>query len=994
MTKTNWQSRAALRGSAATFALSIAMIAGAAQAQTAATDAADAETIVVTGTLISNPALERATPVSVTSAADIEMRATNNAEAILREIPGVVPSIGSAVNNGNGGASFVNLRGLGSNRNLVLLDGTRMTPADLRGVFDLNNIPVALLERVEVLTGGASTTYGADAISGVVNFITKRDFSGVELSANSGITQKGDGSNFRADLTVGSNLDDGRGNVVLSIGYQNVNPVYQGDRDFSVHNIDSYSGAIGGSGTSTPSRFTLARIGTRQINQDGTDFSNSSLYQSYNFNPWNIFQTPFRRFNMYGAGRYEISDAVEVYARALFSRNSVKTIIAPSGAFALSVTVPMNNPYLTAAQRNKFCANSDFNPNVSGIQSLTQAECDAAATAVDPNDPNYRATTTSFWRRATEFGPRVSEFVTTYFDYMGGARGGITDNIDWNVSASYGESENVQTQYGYWLNSRVRQALLAGPNGCFNTANGCVPLNAFGPDGSITPAMNQFLTGESKIAVRTSQLQVKGLISGDFGYTVPWAANAISFAVGTEYRKYTASQQSDMLSQSNDLGGAGGAAPNMNGGYDVIEGIGEIQIPLVQDVAGIQELTVGGGVRYSSYKVDAPGNPKYDSWTWKGEGTWTIGGGFTVRGNYSRAVRAPNISELFYPQTTGLTSLGTDPCAGSAPLSNANLRAVCIAQGASPDIIGQIGQPSAGQANATSGGNLALKPETSNSFTVGVAATPDFLRGFSFTVDYYNIKITNAITSPTPGDAMNACFANITASSASDAACTAIRRNYLSGSFDGDAAGLYLPLSNLGTLKTDGIDVTFDFKTKFSDNIGFGLSFQGNWTNSSKFQATPTSIDRECVGFYSVNCSSIQPKFSFTVRPNLTFGDIDVGLNWRFIDRVRFEPQQLEDDLAAAIAAGCEDPAGKDPDACMVDEKFRVIPAAHYFDLSVRANIQENLTLTFGVFNIFDKKPTVVGASVGSTAYNSGNVYPSTYDALGRRFSVTGRLKF
>ena len=994
VTNISWQKHAMLKGSVATAAVTIAMLAGpAAFAQTAATEAAEAETIVVTGSLIKNPNLERATPVSVTTAADIELRGTNNAEAVLREIPGVVPSIGSSVNNGNGGASFVNLRGLGSNRNIVLLDGNRLTPAELQGRFDLNNIPVALLERVDVLTGGASTTYGADAISGVVNFITRRDFSGVELSANTGITQRGDGSNIRADLTIGTNLDDGRGNVVLSMGYQEVDPVYQGDRNFSLFNLDSYSGEEGGSGTSVPTRFNLARIGIRQMNAEGTAFTNSSLYAPYNYNPWNIFQTPFKRFNIYSAGRYEINDALEVYARGLFSRNSVSTVIAPSGAFALAVNVPMNNRYLTAAQRNSFCVNSDFNPNVSGIQSLTPTECAAAATATGPTDPNYRAASTTIWRRAAEFGPRVSEFVTTYFDYQGGARGAITSNINWDASVSYGESENVQTQYGYWLNSRVQSALLDGS------------VDFFGPQGSITPAMNQQLTGNSTVSTRTSLLQARGLISGDTGFAIPFAKDGVSFAAGTEYRKYTAGQESDLLSQANDLGGAGGASPNMKGAYSVLEGIAEVLVPVIQDMPGVQSLTVGGGLRYSKYSIEAATNPSYDAWTWKAEATWDIAAGFKVRGNYARAVRAPNIYELFYPLTTGLTNLGTDPCAGSGPVSNTNLRDVCLAQGALPEQIGGIPQPNSGQANSTSGGNLALRPEKSNSWTVGVVATPDFLRGFTATVDYYNIKISDAITTPTPGDAINACFGNITAASASDPNCLAIRRNPGTGSFDGNSAGLYLPLSNLGRLATDGIDLTLNYATQFSEDFGFNIGFQGNWTNRSTFQATPESLDRECVGFYSVNCASLQPKFSFSQRTTLSWKDLDFSLNWRFIDKMRFEPAQLEADAAAAedanaaaLAAGkalpCPDYQGADEGACMVDNRFRTIGAANYFDFSLRANISENLIMTFTALNLFDKKPSVVGGSIGSTSYNSGNTYPSTYDALGRRFSVTARLRF
>ncbi|NML10435.1 TonB-dependent receptor [Sphingobium sp. AR-3-1] len=990
--------RALLRASAAPAILGASLIATAAFAQDApqAAEAEAGDTIIVTGSLIKNPNLAQSNPVLTTTADQIELKQNNTAEDILREIPGIVPSIGSAVNNGNGGASFVNLRGLGSNRNLVLLDGDRMVPAELNGRFDLNNVPVALVERVDVLTGGASTTYGADAISGVVNFVTKSDFSGLEANFSNQITDEGDGNYVRADVTMGANFDDGRGNVVFAIGYQQSDPVYQGGRDFSVDNIDSYSGAIGGSGTATPSRFSLGALGTRQVTADGTAFRPTSAFDAFNFNPYNIFQTPFERFNMFGSAKYEISDAVEVYSRGIFSKNTVNTIIAPSGSFGLSVQVPVSNPYLTAAQRTAFCANNDFNAGLAGIQSLTVAQCSAAAAATSTSDPNYRQFTTTFSRRATELGPRVSEFTTTFFDYKLGARGGITDSISWDVSGAYGESENIQTQTGYWLNSRVRQALLAtSTDACLTDTNGCVPLNAFGADGSITDSMNSYLTANSQIATKTSLAQVKGLISGDFGLTAPWAGDAVGFAIGGEYRKYQASQESDLLSQSGDLGGAGGAAPNIAGGYDVYEAYGELVVPLVQDKPFFQDLTVQGGARYSKYSIDAAGSPGYETWTWNVGGSWTPVDAIKIRGNYARAVRAPNIAELFAPNNTGLTNLSIDPCAGSAPLTNANLAAVCTAQGGG-DYLGLIENDPAGQINATSGGNLSVGPEKSNSWKIGAVFQPDFIPGFSATVDYYNIKVTGAITTPTPGDAISACFDNLSAASASDPACTIIRRNPASGNLFGESTttgGLFLGLSNLGTLKTDGVDLTLNYDR----DIGFAklsLSLNGNWTGSSKFQASPSSLNRECTGFYSVNCASIQPEWQFSQRSTLAFKDFDVSLLWRYIDGVSYEPAAYDDDLAAAVGAGCTDPEGADPDGCMIDPEFRKIPAEHYFDLTGRFHITDNLTLTLTMQNALNNKPKVVGSTIGSTSYNSGNVYPSTYDALGRRYAASVKFRF
>ncbi len=965
--------RARLKQGAALVAIGVAISATPVLAQST-------DEIIVTGSRITNPNLERSTPVNATTSEEIELKQSNNAESILRELPGVVPSIGSAVNNGNGGASFVNLRGLGSNRNIVLLDGVRLVPAELNGRFDLNNVPLALIERVDVLTGGASTTYGADAISGVVNFITKSDFSGLEATVSEQMTEQGDGEAFRADVTIGANLDDGRGNVVLAVGYQSVDPVYQGDRAFSSVQYDSFTGAGGGSGTTAPSRFSIPGTGTRQIDPATGNFKPTAAFNAFNFNPYNVFQTPFERYNVYAAARYEITDGIEAYTRGIFSKNVVSTIIAPSGAFGLTVAIPYSNPFLPAGARATMCA----------ANGLTNDQCAAAALATSPTDPNYRTFSTTMSRRAVESGPRISDYTTTFFDYKFGLRGDLTDSISWDVFGSYGQSENNQVQQGYWLNSRVKQALLAtNTNTCLTDTNGCVPLNPFGAAGSITEAMNNFLSANSQVQTKFSLAQVAGNVNGETGFVLPWAGDEVSFAVGGEYRKYTGSQESDLLSQSGDLGGAGGAAPNISGGFEVYEALAEVIVPLVQDKPLIQDLTLETGIRYSSYKVDAPSSPSYKTTTWKAGGSWTPVDGLKVRGNYARAVRAPNIAELFSPINTGLTNLATDPCASLddngnviAPAPTGVLRDTCIAQGAPASVIGQISVPTAGQANSTGGGNIDLKPETSNSWSLGFVWEPESIPGFNMTVDYYNIKVDGAITTPTPGDALAACFDD---PSPTKTACTIIRRSTTTGSLSGDSSevpGLFLGLSNLGKLATDGVDLTMNY----SRDVGFAklaLSFVGNWTNKSTFQATPSDINRDCVGYYSVNCGSIQPKFQWSQRTTLSFEKFDVSLLWRHLDAVQQEP------LDAAI-----DPAFSGEIPGFGAQNFGKIAAYDYFDLSGKIDVLENLTLTLTVQNLFDKQPPITGNTIGSTSYNSGNTYPSTYDALGRRYAVSAKVKF
>ncbi len=1005
--------------STAPLALGLALISTASYAQDAEAEEEAQDVIVVTGSLITNPNLEQSTPVNATTAEEIDLLQSNVAEEVLREVPGIVPSIGSAVNNGNGGASYVDMRGLGSIRNIVLLDGNRIAPSNLQGRVDLNNIPLALVERVDALTGAAVTTYGADAITGVVNFITRKDFAGLEISAANQLTQKGDGHTIRLDATIGANFDDGRGNAVLSIGYQQSDPIYQGDRDFSNVQISSYSGGAAGSGTSVPSRFSgtrpliagtntpntdpaVANGGLRQVNSLGQAVG---TFATFNFNPYNVFQTPFKRFNIFAQGNYEVSDAVEVYTRGMFSKNTVDTIIAPSGSFGGTVTINLNNPYLPSTLRNQFCA---FNTStVAGTYTprFTPAECAAAATATGRTDPNYRELTVALARRTTEVGPRISNYQTTVFDYRVGARGGITDSIDWDISGSYGESENLQAIKNYTLQSRFRQAALAdNTTTCQTATNGCVPVNLFGPDGSITPAMAAFLTADSTTIIRTSLAQVRGTISGDLGFTMPWAEEAVGFAVGGEYRDYTAEQASDLLAQTpGELGGAGGAAPNINGSYNVYEAFGEVIAPIVTDKPMFHSLTLEAGIRYSSYKVPGAASQNKTT-TWKAGGSWEPTESLKIRGNYSRAVRAPNILELFQPQTVGLTNLGTDRCAGAAPTTDANLRAICLAQGAPVGTIGSIANPTAGQANITVGGNLNLKPEKADTWTLGFVFQPDFVPGFNMSLDYYNIKINDVIGTALPGDIIAACFGTITAASATSEACTSIRRNPITGGLDGDPAttgGLFGPTNNLGKLFTEGFDLLANWK----GDIGFAdlsLSFVGNWTKSSKFNANPavpTSINRECAGYYSVNCSftgSIQPEFQTSLRTTFGFEDVDLSFLWRWTDAVQFEPQQLADDLAGALAApaACPDPNGADPGGCMVEEEFRRIGAEHYFDLTARWKASDNFSFTFTVQNLLNNKPKVVGNTIGSTSFNSGNVFPSTYDALGRRFGIAAKLSF
>jgi outer membrane receptor protein involved in Fe transport len=679
----------------------------------------------------------------------------------------------------------------------------------------------------------------------------------------------------------------------------------------------------------------------------------------------------------------------------MFSKNTVQSIIAASGIFGNPLTIPGNNPFLNTTIRNQIC---------------TRAGIALGATC----DTNPAIPLGSVYRRSVELGPRISEYITTFFDYTAGVKVNLTDNILFDVYGSYGESENEETRTGYVSNSRVQQALNAtNATTCTNTANACVPLNIFGPAGSITDAMGGFIGGiTSSVTNRAALGQVHAVLSGDTGITLA-SDQGVSFAVGAEYRDYRAQRRPDNLaSVPGELGGAGGAVLPLNGGFDVKEVFGEIIAPIVTDQPFFNDLSFEAGVRYSKYRVDAAGNPKFNATTYKFGLNWEPVESLKFRGNYQRAVRAPNIGELFAPVVTGLTNLLVDPCAGAAPTTNANLAAICLAQGAPAAAVtaGTIQNPSAGQANATGGGNPNLRPEKATTYTLGVIFQPEFIPNFSISFDYYNIKVDNAITTASPGDTIQACFGNITAASATSPACTSIRRNAQNGRLSGTSTaanpilGLPAPLTNNGRLKTDGFDLIMNWKTDL-DFAELALNFSGNYTMSSKFRASPTAFERECTGFYSTNCGistgltvgSPTPKFSWTQRTTLSFDSIDVSLLWRHLDGLKYEGQ-ANDFVARGFTAASRNLfngtiTGRGQ---LVGRQvnFNKIPSFDYFDLTTRFSLTDNLDITLTAFNIFDKKPPIVGSSAGSTSFNGGNTFPSTYDTIGRRYAATARVKF
>lgn len=961
--------------------------------------------IIVTGTRIARPDLQVASPVTVVGTQEIALRQVTTAEELLRDLPSVRPNLGPAVNNGSDGSASAELRGIGTNRTLVLLDGHRIVPFGLDGVVDLNVIPPpAVLDRVDIVTGGASSTYGADAVAGVVNFITKKNFSGVDLSAKYRITERGDARQYQSTLVIGANLDDNRGNALLSLNYLRRDPLVVTDRSIAAFPISSVNGLFSGSTTAQVTIFsspTLSRLGLASgsfgavVDPSTGLLRTATASDTYNTNVNTYFQTPLSQWSAYASAHYNVTDNIEVYSSGLFTRNEARIQLAASGTFANTYYLPLNNPYLPVGIRNQLCAASSISTAQCAVYAATPGDLRVGGVAGTGGEIPVTAS-----RRFTELGARGNPVVSNMFQVQGGVRGNITSSLHFDVSGQYGETRQAVARENWGSYSKVEQALRAyratgGALVCQDASNGCVPLNLFGPNGSITQDQLNFINLTSLTNRVVRQEVVTGSVNGDVGFLQsPFATKPLAFAVGAEYRHLSARATPDAAAQvQGEVLGTGARTPPDFGQYDVKEVFGEINAPLVEDKPFLYRVLVEAGIRRSDYSTTGK------STTWKAGGSIEPIQGFKFRGEYQVAVRSPNIQELYQSSVTGLGNLTVDPCQASAlpsTASNPGLAALCIATGAPASAIGNIPAPSSGQIDTTTSGNRNLQVEKADTYTFGGVFTPTFVKRLAVTADYFNIKVKNAITNPASGDILNGCYsATLNPGYVNNSFCALIVRNALNGSLNaGGLPGVILAGSNLGVIHTAGVDWGVTYKLLPSDfgisrDIGsLSFSVNGTWLNYYHFQATPNAINRDCTNRYSTNCTNPRPGFKYNTRATYSYGPFDVSLLWRHIGAVGLEPYQA----VAITPLSTPQPGGPNPTTVL--EQFRHIKAYNYFDLSLRASIGSNVELTLTVDNVGDKQAPLLGSGVGGTAFNNGNTFPTEYDILGRTYTMGARFKF
>lgn len=935
------------------------------------TMAQDAQRVEVTGTRITSPGATSSSPITSVTAAEIQSSQPVAVEEFVKNLSVALPGIGNATNNGSGGGATIDLRGLGANRSLVLINGRRMVPFDLNGAVDTNSIPLALLQRVDLVTGGASAVYGADAVAGVANFVLKKDFRGFSVDTSYGTSERGDAGKHRIDFTMGAGLENGRGNVALSFGFTKTNPLRQDKRPIGAFAISSKTGAKQGSGTTVPVQISGQDLGgnvdSGQINTVTGNIDPD--VQTYNFNPDNYYQTPLKRTQVTALGNYVISDKAEIYTELLFSRSEVNTQLAPSGSFLNDYFVPLGNPYLPAAAKAQICAG----------EGLTAAQC---------ADANQEVLLT-LGRRFVELGPRLNDFKNSTYQVTLGMKGDLMAGWSYDVYGSRGKAEQGQTRGNWGSLSKLQQALRAtSTTACNDTSNGCVPINVFGAAGSITPAMLKFINLDAVLGQTVDQTVFSGAVNGDLGsFKSPMAKSPISIALGAEYREVTAANKSDSATQvQGEVLGSGAPTPDRSGTIKLKEGFIEAQVPLAADLPGVYRASLDLGYRQSEFTALTSTN--YGTYKYGGE--WAPIKGLKFRAMKQRATRAPNINELFAPTYTGLSNQATDPC-GKAAINAAQantagtLSNLCRLTGVPIGQIGQLAQPSAGQINVLNVVDPNNKPEVADTTTLGLVWAPDVAKGLTVTADYFKIVINSALTNPSATDILGDCYSAATNPGfVFNSACALVGRNPNNGSFNGVASkGVTQLLSNQGKIETSGYDLGVSYRLSLADvglNASMGrVDFALNATllDDYNYQATPVSVNRKCVGYYSVACGTVSAgagpisRVKWSQRTNWSIGDFTVGYNWRHLSAVTEEP-------------------GGDKFL----EAFSTIKAYDYVDLAASWNVNKTLRIGLAVNNAFDKAPPAVGNTIGTTGANSGNTFPQTYDVIGRAYSLSANLKF
>jgi outer membrane receptor protein involved in Fe transport len=977
--------------------------------------ASEAQAIVVTGSRIARTDLNSTSPTAVVSAEEFQLSGATNVEQVLNTLPQVLPGVTSFSNNPGNGAATLNLRNLGAQRTLVLVNGRRWMFYDTNQIVDLNTIPQFLLEGVDVVTGGQSAVYGSDAIAGVVNFRLRQDIDGIILGGNYSFTSRGDGPRYDLNFAIGTPFADGRGQVTVYGNYLKREPIFQGARAYSrfaagdgcvrAGTTDPQTGvgvSLGGAlGTCVSRGGEIGLVpggspSTPIATLPGLGGGNGSIFNPtgggirpfqnpedlYNFAPDNYLQLPQERYLIGGYGSYEITDGIEAYAEVSYVNSRVNQELAPTPG-GINASLQINSPFFnpaTQAALLAFQTNAAIPVSVNGAPPTAAAIAEAQARAAELA---LGRSTQNVGFRFNQAGPRNSQQGRSAFRILAGVRGEIVSNINYDLYYMYSRTENTQFQQGNVSVSRYRAALetetVGGVTRCRDAAAraaGCLPLNVFGLN-LADPAAIRYVTINST-NLETSDLQnVVGSISGTLG-SLFGNSEPVGFAIGGEYRRVSAAYTPDTFLASGDVIGFNAGQPT-SGSYNAKEVFAELRVPLVND-SFIHRLELTGAARYSDYSLGNVGGV----WTYAGGGEFAPIPDITFRGQYQRAVRAPNVQDLFGGQSVGFPQ-AIDPCSSRTPvaLQTAAIRALCIANGVPAANVFTTAVQPAQQIQAAFGGNPNLGEETSDTFTVGAVIRPSFIPRLNITVDYFNIKVKDAISTFGGGlnSALQLCFT--VAQDLNNPICSifAGARNPATGALGETQAGRNPPVlsANIADLETSGIDVQVDYNIPLnfsltgSDESRLTLFFLGTWLDQYRTTAVAAIPERVTIGEGTIAL----PEWRHTARLGYVDGPAQISLRWRY------NGPGIDSRIINTFNGLVRVP--QDP-ALFPNRR---VGAFNYFDLTGSFAVTDNFQLTAGVNNMFNKRPPILGA-----AQEQGNNIPGFYDPLGRDFFVSARLNF
>lgn len=957
------------------FTGSIAVIVASAHAQQVTQETAQeaeppAARVEVTGSRIPTANLEGPSPITVVTAKDIQVEGARSVESFLNNLPQVFADQGGTVSNGSTGTATVNLRHLGADRTLVLVNGRRLpagTPTNTAA--DLNQIPAPLIKRVEVLTGGAGAVYGSDAVAGVVNFIMNDTFSGLQLQVNESAYshhQHGgnpaqavidrnfalpgnigaDGQIKDGNLTLGGNFDNGKGNAVVYFGYKKEEPILQAARDFSACSLGgSTDGAkfnCGGSGTSYPGRFIVGDNEYTVANAAGGVRPYNSTTDAYNFGPLNYFQRPSERYEFSSFAHYDVSDRARVYAEASFHDDHTVAQIAPSGLFGFDASganaIQYDNPFLSDAWR----------------------------TALGLTAPGQTADAIIF-RRNVEGGGRQDDIRNTSYRGVLGVKGDV-GNWHYDVFAQMGKVLYAENYFNDFSNVRIGRALdaVTDPTGkivCRSAAidPACVPYNIWSL-GQITPdALKYLQTPGFKRGSTSQSVQSVTLSSdlGEYGLKLPYASTGLGVAFGFEHRTEKLDMATDVEFDTGDLAGQGGPTHGVSGSFSVKDYFVEAHLPLLEKRPFAELLSVNASYRNSDYTT----GQKTDSY---GVGVeWAPISQVKLRGSYQRAARAPNVVELYTAQGLGLFGMNSDPCGGATPTASLTQ---CARTGVTAAQYGHIDNSPAGQYNAIFGGSTTLAPEKSDSYTLGLVLTPQ--PNLSFTLDAFDIKVKGVIDALPANTTLTTCL-----QTGDPTFCSLIQRDRLGTLWALPTGSIQAFNQNLAVRKTTGIDLGSHYRYAAGGYGIFDLALDGTFLKEFIREDFPGNGEYDCAGYHGVICGVPLPKWRHKARVSWGRGPVDVAVTWRHINAVELETASTNAHLADVTESA--------------DQRYA---ARDYLDLSASYRINRIFTVQGGVNNLFDRDPPVNG--VQAATYGNGNTYPQVYDALGRKMFVNLTAKF